>query len=39
MHSFKIDQEAGYAIADSKDAGLVVSDLANNNILWSFPKV
>jgi hypothetical protein len=35
----KVDEKAGYIITTSKtEQGLIVSDLTQNQVLWSLPK-
>jgi hypothetical protein len=40
VHRIKVDEKAGYIITTSKShqGGLVVSDLARNQVLWSLPQ-
>jgi hypothetical protein len=39
VHSFKVDDRAGYIISTLNDGGLRVADLMKNEVLWSLPEV
>jgi F-box-like len=38
VHRIKIDESAGYIITTSKRGGLYVTDLLQNELLWSLPE-
>lgn len=37
VHRFKVDEDAGFIISTSDTGGLVVTELATNEVLWSLP--
>ncbi|KAJ3746772.1 hypothetical protein DFH05DRAFT_981227 [Lentinula detonsa] len=38
VHRIKVDEKAGIIITSFRDGGLCVSDLTDNQVLWSLPK-
>ncbi|KAJ3920345.1 hypothetical protein F5877DRAFT_77246 [Lentinula edodes] len=38
VHRIKVDEQAGFIITSFRDGGLLVNDLADDQVLWSLPK-
>jgi hypothetical protein len=39
VHRIKVDEKAGYILTTNFDGGLTVTDLNEDVVLWSLPKV